>query len=498
MTSLPLTPSRLEFRDLAAKGNLIPVYTEFVADYETPIAAFEKIDNGVRSFLLESAEGNDRVGRYSFLGSDPRIYFEARGRRIVIEEDGQKREFETLLNPLTELQRVMGAFRVATLPGLPPFSGGAVGYIGYDAVRFIEPSVGEPPPDQLGLPEMVFMVTDTFLVFDHRFRSLKIFANAFIDGGKIDEAYEIAAEKIRRIVEKLETPTKPRLMNAAPVAVSLSPQSNTTREEFYGMVRKAKQHIEAGDIFQMVPSQRFEARFAGDPLALYRALRFINPSPYMFCLRLGEKFALVGSSPEVHVRLQGRTVEIRPIAGTRKRGATSAEDQRLSEELLADPKERAEHLMLVDLARNDVGRISKYGTVKVTEFMTVERYSHVMHIVSDVVGELRSDYTAYDVMPATFPAGTVSGAPKVRAMQLIYEFEKGKRGVYAGAIGYFGFDGQLDSCIALRTIVLKDGTAYVQAGGGVVADSEPELEYQESVNKAMAGFRAIERAENIL
>jgi anthranilate synthase component 1 len=287
-------------------------------------------------------------------------------------------------------------------------------------------------------------------------------------------------------------------MNAAPVAVSLSPRCNTSREEFFEMVRKAKQHIQAGDIFQMVPSQRFEARFDGDPLALYRALRFINPSPYMFCLRLGEKFALVGSSPEVHVRLQGRTVEIRPIAGTRKRGATPAEDERLSLELLADPKERAEHLMLVDLARNDVGRISKYGTVKVTEFMTIERYSHVMHIVSNVVGELRPDYTSYDVIPATFPAGTVSGAPKVRAMQLIYEFEKSKRGVYAGAIGYFGFDGQLDSCIALRTVVLRDGTAHVQAGGGVVADSEPELEYQESVNKAMASFRAIERAEDIL
>ena len=264
------------------------------------------------------------------------------------------------------------------------------------------------------------------------------------------------------------------------------------------MVRRAKRHIEAGDIFQMVPSQRFEARFDGNPLALYRALRFINPSPYMFCLRLGEKLALVGSSPEVHVRLRGRTVEIRPIAGTRQRGGTSEEDQRLSEELLADPKERAEHLMLVDLARNDVGRISDYGTVSVTEFMAVERYSHVMHIVSNVVGELHQGYTAYDVMRATFPAGTVSGAPKVRAMQLIYEFEKSKRGVYAGAVGYFGFDGQLDSCIALRSVVLKEGTAYVQAGGGVVADSVPELEYQESVNKAMATFRAIERADQIL
>jgi anthranilate synthase component 1 len=498
MTSLPLFPSRSEFKKLAETGNLIPIYTEFVADYETPIAVFEKIDNGIRSFLLESAESNDHVGRYSFLGSDPRIYFEARGRQIVIEENGQRSEFECEADPLAELQRLMARFRAVDLPGLPPFRGGAVGYIGYDAVRFFEPTVGEPPPDQLGLPEMVFIVTDTFLVFDHRFRRLKVFANAFVEGTKIDEAYDVAAQKIRRIVVKLEEPAKPRLMNAAPVAVSLSPRSNTTPAEFHEMVRRAKGHIEAGDIFQMVPSQRFEATFDGNPILLYRALRFINPSPYMFCLRLGERFALVGSSPEVHVRLRGRNVEIRPIAGTRKRGGTSEEDQRLAEELLADPKERAEHLMLVDLARNDVGRISEYGSVRVTEFMTVERYSHVMHIVSNVVGELDQSYSAYDVMRATFPAGTVSGAPKVRAMQLIYDFEKGKRGVYAGAVGYFGFDGQLDSCIALRSVVLKDGMAYVQAGGGVVADSVPELEYQESVNKAMATFRAIERAEQIL
>jgi anthranilate synthase component I len=498
MTSSPLFPSLPDFKELAEKGNLIPIFTEFVADYETPIGVFEKIDNGVRSFLFESAESNDHVGRYSFLGSDPRIYFEARGKHIIIEEDGQRCEFESAVDPLTELQRLMARFRAVDLPGLPPFTGGAVGYLGYDAVRFFEPTVGNPPPDQLGLPEMVFLITDTFLVFDHRFRRLKIFANAFVEGTRVEQAYDLAAQKIRRIVDKLEQPTKTQLMNTAPIAVSPSPQSNTTREEFHEMVRKAKGHIEAGDIFQMVPSQRFEANFKGNPLTLYRALRFINPSPYMFCLRLGERFALVGSSPEVHVRLRGRSVEIRPIAGTRKRGATSAEDDDLAEELLADPKERAEHLMLVDLARNDVGRISEYGTVKVTEFMTVERYSHVMHIVSNVIGELDRSYTAYDVMRATFPAGTVSGAPKVRAMQLIYEFEKSKRGVYAGAVGYFGFDGQLDSCIALRSIVLKDGIAYVQAGGGVVADSVPELEFQESVNKAMATFRAIERAGQML
>jgi anthranilate synthase component I len=497
MTALPLFPARDEFLALAGKGNLIPVYTEFVADFETPIAAFEKLDNGFRSFLLESAESNDHVGRYSFLGSEPRIYFEARGTHIRIEENGHKREFDTTTDPLTELQRLMSAFKPVEVPDLAPFSGGAVGYIGYDAVRFFEPTVGEPPPDQLGIPDMVFIVTDTFLVFDHRFRRLKIFANAFINGNKPEVAYEEASQKIERIIKRLEAPTKPRLMNAAPVAPSPSPRSNTSHAEFHEMVRSAKRHIEAGDIFQMVPSQRFEVSFEGDPLTLYRALRFVNPSPYMFCLRLGDGFALVGSSPEVHVRLRKQIVEIRPIAGTRKRGATVAEDQRLAQELLADSKERAEHLMLVDLARNDVGRISEFGSVKVTEFMAIERYSHVMHIVSNVVGELGRNYSAYDVMRATFPAGTVSGAPKVRAMQLIYEFEKSKRGVYAGAVGYFGFDGQLDSCIALRSTVLKDGTAYVQAGGGVVADSDPELEYQESVNKAMATFRAIDMAEQI-
>ena len=497
MTALPLFPARDEFLVLAGKGNLIPVYTEFVADFETPVGAFEKLDDGFRSFLLESAESNDHVGRYSFLGSEPRIYFEARGTHIRIEENGHKREFETSTDPLTELQRLMSAFKPVEVPGLAPFSGGAVGYIGYDAVRFFEPTVGESPPDQLGIPDMVFIVTDTFLVFDHRFRRLKIFANAFVDGKKPEAVYDEASQKIERIIKKLEVPTRPRLMNAAPIAPSPNPRSNTSRMEFHEMVRSAKRHIEAGDIFQVVPSQRFEVLFKGDPLTLYRALRFVNPSPYMFCLRLGDRFALVGSSPEVHVRLRKQTVEIRPIAGTRKRGATAAEDQRLAEELLADPKERAEHLMLVDLARNDVGRISEFGSVKVTEFMAIERYSHVMHIVSNVVGKLGRNYSAYDVMRATFPAGTVSGAPKVRAMQLIYEFEKSKRGVYAGAVGYFGFDGQLDSCIALRSTVLKDGMAFVQAGGGVVADSDPEFEYQESVNKAMATFRAIDMAEQI-
>jgi len=497
MNAFPLCPSFAEFAGFAKRGNLVPVYTEFVADYETPLSVLEKIDDGRRSFLFESAELNDQVGRYSFLGSQPRVYFESRGSEILIEENGCPRRFTTKSDPLEELKRLMGRYRAVLVPGLPPFIGGAVGYLGFDVVRFFEPTVSSPPPDTLNLPDSVFMITDSILVFDHRFRRLKIVTTAILEeeNPDLERSYREAEAKIRRLVERLQTPTCSRLMNAAPVPASLEPRSNTSREEFYQMVERAKEYIRAGDIFQMVPSQRFEAPFTGDPVSLYRALRFVNPSPYLFCLRLGERFALVGSSPEVHVRLQGRKVEIRPLAGTRRRGATLEEDQILATELLADPKERAEHLMLVDLARNDVGRICEYGSVTVSDLMTIERYSHVMHIVSHVAGRLQEGRDAYDVMGATFPAGTVSGAPKVRAMQIINELEKAKRAVYSGAIGYFGFDGNLDSCIALRTVVMRDNIAYVQAGGGVVADSSPEGEYQESVNKAMALFRAIERAQ---
>ncbi|MBV8585050.1 MAG: anthranilate synthase component I [Verrucomicrobia bacterium] len=495
MTSIPISPSRDEFIELAKRGNLIPVCTEFIADYETPIGAFEKIDDGRLSFLLESAESNDHVGRFSFLGSSPRVYLESRGRNIVVEENGERRTFQSEVDPLAEMRRIMDRYQLVRTPDLPPFVGGAVGYLGFDIVRFFEPTVGEPPPDALDLPESVFLITDTFLVFDHRSRRLKIFNTAFVDGNDAGAAFDLAAAKIRRVVEQLNQPIQPRLMNSIPNASSLVPKSNTTPAEYLEMVERCKRHIEAGDVFQIVPSQRFETNYTGDPVDLYRALRFINPSPYLFYLRLGERFGLVGSSPEVHVRLQGRKIEIRPLAGTRRRGTNPEEDQRLAAELLADPKERAEHLMLVDLARNDVGRICRYGSVKVSDFMTIERYSHVMHIVSNVEGELNPDKTADDVMRATFPAGTVSGTPKVRAMQLINEFEKNKRGVYAGAVGYFGFDGNLDSCIALRTIVLKDGVAYGQAGAGIVADSKPAEEHQECINKAAALFRATEHAQ---
>ena len=498
MTTAPLNPPKEAFLKLAEHGKLVPVYTEFVADYETPVGVLEKIDDGRRTFLFESAETSDHVGRYSFLGSSPRVYFESRGSKIRIEENGTVREFETDSDPLAELRKLMDRYSFIEYPGLPPFVGGAVGYIGYDVVRFFEPTVTPSPPDQLNVPDSVFIITDTFLVFDHRFRRLKIFAPAFIDDRGPDVAYEEAGAKIAKILERLESPTQSRLMNAAQVTPYLSPQSNTSRDEFCDIVRRCQEHIRAGDVFQIVPSQRFQANYDGDPISLYRALRFVNPSPYMFYLRLEENFSLIGSSPEVHVRLRDRKVEIRPLAGTRRRGATPEEDQELAADLLKDPKERAEHLMLVDLARNDVGRISDFGSIKVSDFMTIERYSHVMHIVSNIEGQLKEGRDADDVMRATFPAGTVSGAPKVRAMQLINEFEKGKRGVYSGAVAYFGFDGNLDSCIVLRTIVLKDGIAFAQAGCGVVADSVPELEYQESVNKAMALFRAIERAQAII
>ncbi len=491
---IPLNPSRSAFLEQAAGANVVPVWTEIVADGDTPISAFAKIGARAPSFLLESAEQSDQVGRYSFLGAGARLMISARGKTLTVTEKGEVRTFEAARDPLDELQKIMERYRVSGEARLPGFHGGVVGFLGYDCVRWFEPTIGPAPRDELGIPDMFFLLTGTVLIFDHRRRRLKIVANAFIEGNAAERAYEAAAREIENVLDQLRLP-----ISFPPIFTESEPspgraESNTTREEYHAMVNRAKEYIRAGDIFQMVPAQRFETAFAGDALDLYRTLRFINPSPYMFCLRFPESFSLVGSSPEVHVRLTDDLVEIRPIAGTRQRGTTDEEDEANASELLADPKERAEHLMLVDLARNDVGRIAEYGSVKVTDFMTIERYSHVMHIVTHVSGKLAGGRTAYDVMRATFPAGTVSGSPKVRAMQIINELEKSKRCTYAGAVGYFGFDGNLDSCIALRTVLLKDGKAYVQAGGGVVADSTPEGEYQESLNKAMAAMRAIDRA----
>jgi anthranilate synthase component 1 len=503
MPSISLKPSLAEFRELAKQGNLIPVCTELIADAETPVSAFQKMDDGGSCFLLESVEKSDQAGRYSFVGSHPRLTFESRGRQIRITENGQVREYTTEGDPLQELEALMGRYRFVHSPaaGESRFLGGAVGYLSYDMVRFFEPTIAPPPKDELGLPEMLFLIADSVLIFDHRTRRLRIVSNAFVETDEVEAAYAKAEQSIRRIADRLAAPSQlPRLFVDCDAPV-LPPASNTAPEDYMAMVRNGLEYIRAGDVFQFVPSQRFETDYAGDALTLYRSLRFVNPSPYMFCLKFGggaeasPQFALVGSSPEVHVRAMNGQVEIRPIAGTKRRGKTEEEDEANAQALLADPKERAEHLMLVDLARNDVGRIANFGTVRVTDFFTIEKYSHVMHIVSNVVGELRADKTAYDVMRATFPAGTVSGSPKVRAMQVINELERSKRGVYAGAVGYFGFDGNHDSCIALRTVVLKDGKAYVQAGAGVVADSLPEAEHQECVNKAMGMMAAIARAK---
>jgi anthranilate synthase component 1 len=501
-------PDLPTFRSLAAHGNLVPVYSEMIADAETPIGAFAKLDDGGYTFLFESVEKSEQTGRYSFIIVGPRIILESSGRTVRVTENGQERTFETKSDPLADIEELMARYRYVPLPDEPPdlrarFAGGAVGFLSYDMVRFFEPTVPPAPRDELSLPESLFVLADKVLIFDHLKRRLRIVANALIEGD-VDAAYARATKAISDITTKLAQPLQLPPFPITPPPPPAAAVSNTTRDEFHAMVRKAHEYIHAGDIFQVVPSQRFETGYTGDPITLYRALRFVNPSPYMFCMKfpavpsIGRgPFALVGSSPEVHVRAINGKIEIRPIAGTRKRGATPAEDDANAAELLADPKERAEHLMLVDLARNDVGRASEFGSVKVNDFMIIERYSHVMHIVSNVEGRLRPDRTAYDVMRATFPAGTVSGSPKVRAMQVIAEFEKSKRGVYAGAVGYFGFDGNSDSCIALRTVVLKDGKAYVQAGAGVVADSTPEGEYQETVSKAMGMMAAISRAKSI-
>lgn len=491
-----ITPSMDEFCQLGRHGNVVPVFAEFIADNETPVSAFKKLDGGGYGFLFESTEKNDESGRFSFVGIDPRIVIKTHGQRLQIFELGVERRAEITSDPLDELRKLMARYQFVSNPKLPRFSGGAVGFLGYEAIHSFEPKVPTAERDELQLPEMIFMITSSLLIFDHRLRTLKIVANAFLDDGPLEKLYARAAESIHAIMRRLAKPAD--LPPIPPADCEIQPaHSNFHPEEFKRAVEQAKEYIRGGDIFQVVFSQRFESDFGGDPLDFYRCLRFINPSPYMFCLKFGADFALVGSSPEMHVRLIGDAVEIRPLAGTRPRGDTSAQDEKNAAELLADPKERAEHIMLVDLARNDVGRVSGFGTVRVTELMEIERYSHVMHIVSNVTGHLRTGCTGFDLVKATFPAGTVSGAPKIRAMQIISELERTRRGCYAGAIGYFGFDGNVDSCIALRCAVLKNGKAYFQSGAGIVADSSPHSEYEETVNKARAMRKALAMATRI-
>jgi anthranilate synthase component 1 len=489
---MTVLPSRQEFKQKAGEGNLIPVYTEVYADLETPVSAYLKLRRGENTFLLESVEGGTQVGRYSFLGRDPSIIFEARGGKVTIRRGSRVTAIESA-DALGELKKLTEEFVPVSDPALPPFAGGAVGYIAYDAVRQLE-SLPETNPDDLGVPDMLFMFTDTIVAFDNVSHKLTVMHNLQArPGDNLDLLYDQAAGVLRQILADLRRPLPEAQRQNGRVQGEEHPNSNFERQDFLEAVRTCKDYIQRGDIIQAVLSQRLDSTFAGDAFSLYRALRIVNPSPYMFYLHFGDT-KLVGASPEIHVRSFGGDVTIRPIAGTRARGVTVEEDMHLEKELLADEKERAEHLMLVDLARNDIGRVCRYGSVRVTEFMVVERYSHVMHIVSDVGGALEENRDAFDLIAATFPAGTVSGAPKIRAMEIIEELEPTRRGPYAGLVGYFSFNGNFDSCITIRTMLVSGDRVYVQAGAGIVADSIPEREYEETLNKAQALFRAIQMA----
>lgn len=490
-------PTLLEFRQLAnGITNLIPVYREFAADLETPVSVYIKLmDEPGSSFLLESVEGGEHVGRYSFVGVNPRGMLQLNGRSVstTLNNQTETRELNSGEDILHILKAELGQFTPADLPGLPRLIGGAVGYLGYDVVRYFE-RLPETAETVLHIPDAIFLLADTLVVFDHARHRLLILANAHVTGDA-EMAYVEAIQRIERVSEKLlrPLPAMPRNRMSGKLNGLVS---NKTQAEYEQIVAQAKEYIAAGDIFQVVLSQRFSRRTTAHPFAIYRALRMLNPSPYMFYFNFAElDLQVVGASPEMHVRLEDDIASVRPIAGTRWRGATPTEDKTLAEDLLNDPKERAEHVMLVDLGRNDIGRVSEYGTVQVKDLMVIERYSHVMHIVSHVEGKLRPGMDAYDLMRATFPAGTVSGAPKVRAMEIIEELEGQRRGLYAGAVGYFGYDGSMDTCIAIRTMLVQDDTVYIQAGGGIVADSDPSYEYRESMNKAKALFVAVERAE---
>lgn len=494
---MQIFPDRATFATLSRQGNVIPVYTDLLADLETPVSAYAKLKGTGPSYLLESVEGGETLSRYSFIGCRPRKVFACGPETTEIRTPGRPVEkVPTPKDPLTLIEAEMNRHKAVTLPGLPRFVGGAVGYLAYEYVTRIEPSVPPAPRDELGVPLLCFMLTDSLLTFDRAKQTLRICVNAHVSEGAVDAAYDAALKEIETLHGLLSQPTglAPAML-VEPGRVSV-PAGNFTQPQFESMVEGVKEFIRSGDIIQVVPSQRFSKPFAKTPLDLYRALRTVNPSPYMFILDTGD-FSIVGASPEVHVRLTDGLVEIRPIAGTRKRGATHADDVALEKDLLADEKERAEHLMLVDLARNDIGRVCQFGSVTVPEMMVIERYSHVMHIVSQVEGKIAPERTAYDLMRATFPAGTVSGAPKIRAMQIIAQNEPVQRGFYAGALGYFGYDGNLDSCIMLRTALIKDGKIHIQAGAGVVADSVPASEYQETVNKASALFKAVAIAERL-
>jgi len=483
-------PTLKEFIKKSKKGNLIPVYREILADFETPVSAFTKIDTGDYAYLLESAEKGEKMGRYSFLGSNPSLIFKSKGRRVEIISDGKK-EVRKVSDPLIALKKLMAQYKFVKVKELPRFIGGMVGYLSYDMVRFFE-KLPDKNQDDLKLPDAIFLLTDTILIFDHLEHKIKVISNAYIKKNP-RKAYQEAVRKIEGLISQLRKPSRMKSKVKSPKS-KVKIKSNFTKEEFKKSVKKAKEYIKAGDIIQVVPSQRLETKITVSPFDIYRALRTINPSPYMYYLKC-EDLRLIGSSPEILVRLEEGVVEVRPIAGTRHRGKTLKEDKTLEKELLAHPKDKAEHMMLVDLGKRDVRKVSRPGSVRVNELMSIEKYSHVMHIVSDITGRLRKDKDSFDVLRSNFPAGTVVGSPRKRAMEIIEELEPVRRGPYAGAVGYFSFSGNLDTCIIIRTIVIKGNQAYIQAGAGIVADSVPEREYQETINKARALIKAIEMAE---
>ncbi len=483
-----------EFRSHAKEGNLIPLFREILADHETPVSAFAKIDHGPSAYLLESVQGGEKWARYSFLGSgSPVLVVEDHGD-LIIKKGTRSRRIPSQGAPLDRFREYMETYRPVTVPDLPRFVGGAVGYLGYDMVRTFE-DVPSRRKDSLGLPDFAFLLTDTVLIFDNLTQKIKVVANAYVKSSSerdIRSAYRDATARIEKMIGRLRRPLRRTTVKRRRSPIRFAP--NMSQADFEKMVERTQEFIKAGDIFQCVLSQRWETNLKAPPFQLYRALRLVNPSPYMYYLRIAG-VELVGSSPEILVRCEDGLVSVRPIAGTRRRGTTAEEDAQLERRLLADTKERAEHIMLVDLGRNDVGRVADMGSVKVESLMNVERYSHVMHMVSNVTGRLEASKTVYDVLKACFPAGTVSGAPKIRAMEIIEELEPTKRGPYAGAVGYFGFSGNMDMCINIRTVVVSRHRAFIQAGAGIVADSNPAHEYEETCNKARAMMKAIELAE---
>lgn len=489
-------PDKKKFIKLTKKGNLIPVYREIFADLETPVSAFLKLSRGKDyAYLLESVEGEEKFARFSFLAADPKLIFKSKNKNIeIISLQGKRpkvKRFVTSHDPLFEIKKIMSKFKAVQMSGLPRFFGGLVGYMGYDTVRFYE-QIPKKNPDDLKFPDMLFMLTNSLVIFDHLGHKIKVVCCAHVeDKKKTQQVYNSAVQKIDRIIKTIEKSERLICLEPPQANLKIKVKSNYTKKSFMGMVAKAKEYIRKGDIIQVVLSQRFKAKLSSSVFNAYRALRSINPSPYMYYLKFRNLY-IAGSSPELLVRCEDGIVETRPIAGTRRRGRDENEDRLLEKDLLNDVKEKAEHLMLVDLGRNDLGRVCSPGSVKVTEFMKIERYSHVMHIVSNVKGKLSRGKDIYEVVRATFPAGTVTGAPKVRAMEIIEELENSRRGIYAGSVGYFSFSHNLDTCITIRTIVVQGKNAYIQAGAGIVQDSRPRREYEESLNKAKAQICALQ------